>query len=191
MPLVLASTSPWRRALLERAGVPSEGVAPSVDERACGVTEPVELAETLALWKARSVAEQRPGALVLGADCVVHLDGRIFHKPRDAAEHRATLGELAGRTHDLVTGVALVGEGVERVFHETTRLRFRGDLSDEELASYVASGEGRACAGGYEIEGRGAWLCESIDGSWFNVVGLPVLRVISELRALGWRLPDE
>ena len=189
MALILASTSPWRRELLSRAGVECEGVAPSVDERACTIGDPVELAEALARMKAASVAAGRPDELVLGADQIVHLDGRVFHKPESAAAHLSMLHALRGRTHDLVTGVALIGPDVERVFHCTTRLSFRVDLTDAELLAYVDSGEGRGCAGGYEIERRGAWLCENIDGSWFNVVGLPVLRVVAELRALGWRLP--
>ena len=188
MALILASTSPWRRALLERAGVPCESLAPEVDERACALTEPVALAEALALLKARAVAARRPGALVLGADQVVHLDGRVFHKPSSPEEHRRELLALRGRTHELVTGVALLGPGTERVFHKRTRLTFREDLSEAEIDAYVASGEGSGCAGGYEIERRGAWLCASIEGSWFNVVGLPVLRVLGELRRLGWRL---
>jgi len=188
MPLILASTSPWRRALLERAGLSCSAAEPSVDERACRLEDPVELARELARQKAASVARTRPDAVVLGADQVVHLEGRVFHKPASPEEHLDALRALRGRTHELVTGVALLHDDDERVFHETTRLRFRADLSDAELAAYVATGEGAGCAGGYEIEARGAWLCESIEGSWFNVVGLPVLRVITELRELGWRL---
>lgn len=187
MKLVLASGSRWRRELLAAAGVPVEGIEHCVDERSFGDLPPVQLATTLALAKARSVMEQAPDALIIGADQVVHLDGRRFDKPRDAAEQASHLQQLRGVTHALVTGVAVVGGGVERVFHETTHVRFRADVSDHEIAAYVATGEGRGSAGGYEIEGRGAQLAESIDGSWFNIVGLPVLPLISTLRELGWR----
>ena len=187
MKLVLASGSRWRRELLAAAGVHVLGIEHRVDERSFGDLPPVELATTLALEKARSVVELAPEALIIGADQVVHLDGRRFDKPRDAAEQQAHLRTLRGRTHQLVTGVAVVGPGVERVFHEATRVSFRADVSDDEIAAYVATGEGRGSAGGYEIEGRGAQLAEAIEGSWFNIVGLPVLPLVSTLRELGWR----
>jgi septum formation protein len=187
MELVLASTSPWRRALLEQAGVPCRGEAPEVDERSVLVTDPTELACELAVRKARSVSHRFPDALVLGADQIVHVGERIFHKPVDPAEHLGALRFLRARRHRLVTGVALLGRGLRVVFHEETWLTFRADLADEELRAYVASGEGAGCAGGYEIERRGSQLVERVEGDWFNVVGLPVLRVITELRRLGWR----
>lgn len=189
MRLVLASTSSWRRGLLEAAGLVVEGVAPGVDERACELSEPVALARALALQKAQAVARRRPDDLVIGADQVAHLDGDVFGKPTDPADHRARLASLVGRTHQLVTGVALVGPMGERVFHETTRIRFRADIEPAELDRYVASGEGSGCAGGYEAEHRGAWLIEAIEGSWSNVIGLPLERLITELRDLGYRLP--
>ena len=187
MELVLASTSPWRRALLAQAGVPCRGVAHEVDERAVRISDPTELARELALRKARSVASRLPEAIVLGADQVVHLGERVFHKPEGPAEHLQMLRALRGQRHRLVTGVALLARGTRVLFHEETFLRFRSDLADAELEAIVASGEGAGCAGGYEIERRGAQLVEQVEGDWFNVVGLPVLRVITELRRLGWR----
>ena len=187
MQLILASSSRWRRELLESAGLVVEGIDHTVDERAAGDLPPVELATTLALAKARSVSAMHPDALVIGADQVVHLDGRRFDKPSSAGEQMEHLKGLRGATHQLVTGVALVGPKIERVFHETTKVRFRRDVTDDEIAAYVATGEGRGSAGGYEIERRGAQLIAEVQGSWFNVVGLPLLPLITALRELGWR----
>lgn len=185
MRLILASESPWRRELLERAGVPCEGRAHTVDEYALVEADPVVRARELALAKARSLADATD-SWVLGADQVCHLDGHIFHKPVDADDHLDQLRALRGRTHELVTGVALVGPGVEEVFDERTRITLR-ELGDDELRAYLATGEGGGCAGGYQVEGQGAQLIERVDGDWFNVVGLPVLRVVSVLRSHGWR----
>ncbi len=173
--------------MLESAGIACRAMEHRVDERGVAAGTPGELARCLALAKARSVAELEPEALVIGADQVVHLEGRRFDKPRGPEEQEAHLRTLRGRTHELITGVALVGPGVCRVFEESTRVTFRRDLSDQEIAAYVATEEGRGSAGGYEIEGRGAQLVQNIDGSWFNVVGLPLLRLVTELRELGWR----
>ena len=186
MRLILASESPWRRELLERAGVPCEGRAHTIDEHALVESDPVVRARRLALAKARSLVPLVPGGWVLGADQVCHLEGRIFHKPVDADDHLDQLRALAGRTHELVTGVALVGQGVEEVLDERTRITMRA-LADDELRAYLATGEGGGCAGGYQVEGRGAQLIERVHGDWFNVVGLPVLRVVSLLRTHGWR----
>jgi len=149
-------------------------------------TDSARRARLLARAKARSVAVIEPDAVVIGADQVCHLEGEVFHKPADPEDHMAQLRRLRGRTHELVTGVALVGPGVERLFDDRTTIRLR-DLSDAELGSYLRTGEGQGCAGGYQVEGVGAQLIEHVGGDWFNVVGLPVLRLISELRALGWR----
>lgn len=187
MRIVLASGSRWRRELLESAGIPCDSRASGVDEHACTEHRPLALARELALQKALAVSEMEPDALVIGADQVMALDGQAFGKPADPADHLAQLKRLRGREHALIVGVALVGPGRRVVFDETTRVRFRADLSDAELQAYVDSGEGSGCAGGYEAERRGAQLIESVHGDWNNVIGLPVFRLITELRALGWR----
>ena len=185
--VVLASTSPWRRRMLADVGVDALGEAPGVDERAFVDDDPVSLARTLALAKARAVAARHPDAWTIGADQVVHQDGEVFGKPVDADDHRARLGSMRGRSHELVTGWAVVGPEGEAVGHRVTRMVVRADLDDAELDAYVASGEGAGCAGGYAAEGRGAFLFAAVDGDWFNVVGLPVFDVLGELRRRGWR----
>ena len=188
--LLLASTSGVRRALLEAAGIPVQCESPGVDERAFVASDPVELARTLARAKARAVAARFPGRLVLGADQVGYdLERPEAHygKPADRGAQVEMLRAMRGRAHVLVTGFAFVVDGDEEVGHERTVLHVRADVSDAELAAYAATGEGAGSAGGYEAERRGAFLFERIDGDWFNVLGLPVLRVFDGLRRRGWR----
>ncbi|MDP6932246.1 MAG: nucleoside triphosphate pyrophosphatase [Myxococcota bacterium] len=187
--LVLASSSPWRRELLHHAGVPCDVVAPRVDEERIRAEDPVSLALARARAKAREVSHRYPGRMVLGADQVVHLDGRVFGKPKELEVWREQLQALRGRTHELTTGCCLVApDGVEQGWHETTRVTFRSDLTASDLDDYLGTGEGLECAGGYQVERRGAWLIERLDGDWFNVVGLPVLSVVGRLRQAGWTL---
>lgn len=184
--LLLASTSPWRRQMLDDVGIAVRGVSPGVDED-CALSDPVERATALALRKAHAVLSRHPNALVLGADQVV-TDGReIWGKPRDQRDHVARLRGMRGGTHQLVTGFAVVREGMERVGHRITVMSVRADVTNDEIADYVASGEGSGCAGGYAAEARGAFLFDRVDGDWHNVIGLPIFDVIGVLRELGWR----
>lgn len=187
MQLILASTSPWRRQLLASVGLGVDGVAPGVAEEEFSEDRPVERAIGLARLKAEAVAARSPGALVIGADQVAHLNGENFGKPKNPDDHLRRLRALRGRGHRLVTGVALIGPGIEVLFSEETEVVFRADLSDEELEAYVLTGEGSGCAGGYQAEGQGAALIERVNGDWFNVIGLPVHRLLGALRGLGWR----
>jgi septum formation protein len=188
--LILASTSSWRRQLLESAGISCEIAAPDVCESDIVGTDPVDTARRRAEAKARAVYRANSGALVVGADQVIHLNGESIGKPEDDETWKARLQQLRGRTHGLTTAVALVDENGAEVFHVDTNVRFRSDITDAELDLYIASGEASGCAGGYMVERKGAWLVESIDGDWLNVVGLPVLQLIGRLRARGWRLPE-
>ena len=189
-PVVLASTSQWRRQILADAGVDAAAVDPGVDESLLVGNGPVETAQIRAAAKARAGANLRPDALVIGADQVVHLDGEAIGKPVDEADWYARLASMRGRSHQLTTAVALVDGADEEAFHVTTAVRLRADVSDEEIRQYIHHGEARGCAGGYMVERRGAWLVESVDGDWLNVVGLPVLAVVGRLRARGWRMPQ-
>ena len=185
-PLVLASGSPRRRELLALLGLPFE-VVPSTCEEILppAHADPGELAEALAREKAREVARRRPGALVLGADTVVALDGRIYGKPADARDAARMLAEFSGRTHRVVTGVALVGPTGEQSFHASTEVTFR-ELEPQEIESYVATGEPADKAGAYAVQGQGALLIEGIRGDYPNVVGLPLVMLAAALRARGF-----
>lgn len=190
-PIVLASTSPWRAALLRDAGIVAVCEAPGVDERAVVIAEPSALASELARRKAWAVAPRHPDAWVIGADQVV-TDGReIWGKPVDADDHLARLRGMVGMAHQLVTGWCVVGPEGEAGGVVVTTMRVRADLEDAELRAYVATGEGTGCAGGYAAEGRGAFLFEAIDGEWSNVIGLPMSAVLGELRRRGWRFRGE
>jgi septum formation protein len=185
LPIVLASTSPARLALLRAAGIVCTGVSPGVDESRILAVTPAALAVARADAKANAV--QVPGAIVIGADQVAHIGGQPFGKPDDPDDHRARLRQLRGRTHTLTTAVCIrLDTRVERLVSHA-HLRFRADLSDAEIDAYVSTGEGSGCAGGYAVEGLGAHLIASIDGDYFSVLGLPLLDVIDTLRALGWR----
>ncbi|MGB0640356.1 MAG: Maf family protein [Myxococcota bacterium] len=186
--LILASTSTWRRQLLADAGIDCEAVDPDVSESEIVGDSPIDTARRRAEAKALAVIRPHADTIVLGADQVIDLDGETIGKPTDDVVWKERLMSLRGRSHDLTTAVALVDAHGSEVFHVTTKVRFRGDLSDEELDAYIASREAKGCAGGYMVERTGAWLVESIDGDWLNVLGLPVLKLIGRLRARGWRL---
>jgi septum formation protein len=188
--IILASSSPWRLQLLRDVGIEAEGMAPDVDESTIEGAIPEETARQRAVAKALDVSARFPDRLVIGADQVAHLDGTQFGKPTSAADWRARLESLRGRTHTLTTGVAFAEEGaVVDSFAVDTAVRFRADLEADEIDRYLAFGEGLACAGGYMAEKRGAWLIERVDGDWQNVIGLPIFPVLAGLRARGYRLP--
>jgi len=186
--IVLASSSTWRRQLLEEAGLSCEAMSPDVDEETIVGTGSVDTAKLRAVAKANAVAVHRPDAIVLGADQVIHMDGETIGKPTDDQDWRERLMSMRGRTHQLTTAVALVEASNVEVFSVTTQVTMRADFTDAEIDAYIQLGEARGCAGGYMVERRGAWLVESIDGDWLNVVGLPVLHVVSRLRERGWQV---
>lgn len=197
--IVLASTSPWRAALLRDAGIHVTLAEPAVDESAIGGTDPGAVARARAVAKAQAVAHRWTAlpaggrCIVVGADQVVHLDGRRFDKPTSEEDQVSMLRDLRGRRHALTTAVCLheVSAGVERArvrsFGVTSHLTMRPDLDDREIRAYAASGEGRGCAGGYQVEARGILLFSRIEGDWTNIVGLPLPRLVTELRRWGWR----
>ena len=167
-PLILASQSPQRHAILAQLGIPHEIVVPDYDEVG---EDPVEHAA----GKARSIdAGERP---VLGVDTVVVCDGRVLGKPADAAEAERMLETLGGKTHEVVSGLCLRTPAWEELHRETTRVTFR-PLSARDVAHYLAADEWRERAGGYAIQGLGASLVERIEGDYLNVVGLPAALLV-------------
>jgi septum formation protein len=172
-PLILASTSPQRVAILEQLRIPFDAVAPRYEERG---DDPLEHAA----GKARSVeVGDRP---VLGVDTVVVCDGAVLGKPRHASEAERMLELLGGRTHDVVSGLCLRTAAWEELHGETTRVTFRS-LTPRDLAANLATGEWHGRAGAYAIQGAGAALVERIDGDYLNVVGLPAALLVRLLAA--------
>lgn len=196
--LVLASASPRRADLLTQVGIAYEvRVSEVAEEEDVPGADPVDVAEAHARQKALDVALGVPERVVLGADTVVVLGGRSLGKPGSAAEAREMLAALSGRTHEVITGVALAlghpGDGEVRACllqlgHVRTAVRFR-DLSSEEIEAYVACGEPMDKAGAYGIQGRGALLVREISGCYFNVVGLPLSRTWEMLASVGYEIP--
>jgi|SRR5579871_2456741 len=177
-PLLLASTSPRRREILELLRIPFDVVAPDYAE---AEDDPV----AHAVGKARSVLAAAEGRPVLGCDTEVVLDGRVYGKPENAEEAEEMLESLSGRTHEVVSGLALLTEAWEEIHTDTTRVTFRS-LTPRDLAHYVASREWERRAGAYAIQGLGASLVERIDGDFFTVVGLPAALLV---RLLAERFP--
>ena len=192
-PLILASQSPFRRMLMENAGLAFSAEAAAIDERAveAALSErtptPPEVAAALAVEKARDVAGRNPGTLVIGSDQTLSLEGRVFHKPADMAEAKSHLLSMSGRTHELNCGVALVRDGETLWNHVSiARLTMR-PLSQDFVDRHLARVGTRVLAsvGAYQLEGEGVQLFERIDGDYFTILGLPLLPLLAKLRNLG------
>ena len=173
---ILASASPRRRELLQQIDASFEVKVSSVEEVTGGNLAPAEIVVENAVRKAKAVAEAFPGDAVLGADTIVFLDGRVYGKPKDGEEAKAMLRALAGREHEVATGIAWVHAGEVFTDVETTRVFF-APLTEEAIDAYVKTGEPLDKAGAYAIQGRAAQFIESIEGSFSNVVGLPLYAV--------------
>jgi septum formation protein len=176
MYLVLASASPRRRELLEAAGYTFDVASADVDERLRPGETPHAYVARVALAKAEAVAPAFPGAIVLGADTAVVIDREVLGKPVDDRDAARMLAALAGRAHDVITGIAMVGGSRTVVAVESTTVWMR-DLSDDAIRDYIASGEPRDKAGAYGIQGLASRFIPRIEGSYTNVVGLPVAAV--------------
>jgi septum formation protein len=179
--IVLASASPRRQELLRNAGIPFEVLPADIDEQPLRLEGARECTERLAREKALAVARQRPKDYVVGADTVVTVDNEILGKPSDASDAKRMLLRLSGRDHQVITGVCLVVEGKPFVASETTLVTMI-DISDREIADYVATGEPMDKAGAYAIQGIASRWIPRIEGDYSNVVGLPVALVFRMLR---------
>ena len=188
MKLILASSSPRRAEILANAGLPFSVLSSAVDESPYPGETPAALVQRLANAKADLVTARAIGpAIILAADTVVVLDDKILGKPSSIEDARHMLQQLSGRTHSVLTGVALVRlpDGERRQFIESTLVHFR-PITDEELSSYLATEEPYDKAGAYAIQGQAGRYIPRIEGCYFNVVGLPLSRVLTELKGLGW-----
>jgi septum formation protein len=178
--LVLASASPRRQELLRNAGIPFVVHPAHIPEDPLPGESPRACAERLAREKARVVFLQRPKDIVLGADTVVFVDGEMLAKPSDSADAPRMLRLLGGKTHQVITGVCLIGGGSREDVRSETTLVTMKTISDNEIQAYIATGEPMDKAGAYAIQGMASRWIPRIEGDYFNVVGLPV--------ALVWRM---
>lgn len=185
MRLILASGSPRRRELLAQAGFSFEVVTSDADETGDESLGAEGAAKRNALAKAAAVAEKAGAdALVVGADTVVTLDGALYGKPESVAHARLMLGELSGRTHQVITGVALVSGDAFYSFAESTDVTFK-ELNAQQIDAYIATGDPMDKAGAYGIQSESCDLVDHIEGDYDNVVGLPVTRLARMLQKLG------
>lgn len=191
--LILASGSPFRKALLENAGVPFEAVPAHVDERAveaplrdAGLT-PEDVALVLAEAKADEVSTRKPGALVLGCDQTLSLGGEVMHKPADMEAARRQLLRMSGKTHSLNSALVLMRNGAALWRHVSVAHLTMRELPPAFVGRYLAAVGDKALSsvGAYQIEGQGIQLFEKIDGDYFTIVGLPLLPLLAELRRMG------
>ena len=191
MDLILASTSRYRKALLERLGLPFRSIDPEVDEASflSQNLAPRKLAETLAIAKARAIADREPGAVIIGGDQVLSFDGQILGKPGTVEAAIEQLLRLSGRSHELLTAVAIAGGSNITSFVDITRLTVRS-LSRLECERYVLADRPIDCAGSYKLESRGILLFESIESADHTaIVGLPLIALTTHLRSIGIAIP--
>jgi septum formation protein len=188
MKLILASASPRRAEILRNAGIPFTVLSSAVDETPFPEETPFDHVQRLADAKAELVAARAVGpAIIIAADTVVTLEGRIIGKPSSTDDARQVLERLSGRTHSVITGVTLIRlpDAERRNFVETTQVQF-ATLSDDEIIRYLATEEPYDKAGSYAIQGRAGRYIPRIEGDYFNIVGLPLARVTQALADLGW-----
>lgn len=184
--IVLASASPRRKELLRQIGLRFEVGPVGIDEEAASAAGPEDLARGLSLGKARAAARTHPDAIIIAADTLVVMGGRVFGQPRTDARARQMLRALHGRTHSVITGFTVLDTGSGRAVTRSveTRVHLR-KLAPGEIDAYVATGEPLDKAGGYAIQGRGAVIVDRIEGDYSNVVGLPLAALAQVLGEVG------
>ncbi len=187
--VILASASPRRKELLEKLGLKFEVEASNYAEELRPGLAPHELVRHISLAKARIVAARHPNAIVIAADTIGILRGKVIGKPHTPDEARKMLATLSGRSHTVITGFTIIDTETNKTRTESveTKVYFR-KLDSAEIEAYVKSGEPLDKAGGYAIQGRGALLVERIEGDYFNVVGLPLSALAASLKEFGIRL---
>ncbi len=181
--IILASSSPRRKELLSKAELKFDICIKSVDETVPPGMSPAEGAEHTAAVKAMAVSFINNDAIVIGADTVVVLGDEVLGKPKDKEDAFNMLKKLSGREHKVITGVCLAYDGKYETFHCESKVKFY-PLTDEEIRRYVTSGEPLDKAGAYGIQGKGMMLVESVEGDFYNIVGLPVALVVRKIKEI-------
>lgn len=187
--IILASSSPRRKTLLEQIGLKFEIDPSNYNEGAVSEMEPRKLAEYLSLKKAIEVAKRHEETVVISADTVVVIDSKILGKPKTSEEAKSMLKKLSGKCHSVITGFAIIDTGDNKQISKSveTKVYFK-NLSEKEIDAYISTGEPMDKAGAYGIQGKAALFVERIEGDYFNVVGLPVLSLTEELKNFGIKI---
>ncbi|MBS4191465.1 septum formation inhibitor Maf [Bacillus sp. FJAT-49705] len=186
--LILASSSPRRKELLENLHITFEVSSSDVDENFDPALTPGEIVMELSSRKARAVSMKHQNSFVIGADTIVVLDEIVLGKPKDRADAYSMIKKLSGKEHSVYTGVSIVAPENEIKFYVKTDVVF-WELSDEEINAYIDTGEPFDKAGAYGIQGFGSMLVKKIDGDYFSVMGLPISKTVRELRNAGYVMP--
>ncbi len=186
IPIILASTSPRRAELLKQIGIEFTAYASNLDEEQIISDTPAKMVMDLALAKAQKVASSVKNGLIIGSDTIVVTENQILGKPAGSKDAKAMLTKLSGKIHSVFTGLALIKQPGNKIMvdFEETEVKFRR-LTPSEIEAYVAAGEPLDKAGAYGIQGKGAVLVEGINGCYFNVVGLPIAKLVTMLKEFG------
>lgn len=183
--LILASSSPRRKELLERIDHSFLTIASNVDETVDATISPEKMVQQLAIRKAENIAKKFPNSYIIGADTIVVLEQKILTKPQDEKEAFHMLKSLSGKTHEVYTGVSVFYQQRYKSFVEKASVTF-WELSDEEIQQYMDSGEPFDKAGAYGIQGKGALLVNKIEGDYYTIVGLPIAKLNRVLKEMGY-----
>jgi len=184
--IILASQSPRRKQLLEQIGLKFEIDPSNYEEDMSLKMEPNKLAEFLSLGKAKDVARRHKDSIIISADTIVAIDGEVFGKPKTSERAKYMLQKLSGRGHSVITGFAIIDTETGKEISKSveTKVYFK-NLSEKEIDAYIATGEPLDRGGGYAIQGLAALFVEKIEGDYFNIVGLPILALTTELKNFG------
>ncbi len=184
--IILASQSPRRRKLLEQIGLKFEVVPSNIDEDEKSINNPRRLVKNLAMEKAKIVSQKVKDGIVIAADSVVVFNGEIIGKPKDDKDAFAILKKLSGNFHDVFTGLVVMDANNGKTLSDVvkSKVKFR-EIPDEEIMDYVKTGEPLDKAGGYGAQERAAVFLESVDGCFFNIVGLPIAKLVEMLKEFG------
>jgi septum formation protein len=187
--IILASQSPRRKQLLEQIGLKFEIDPSNYEEDMTLKMEPNRLAEHLSLGKAKDVAKRHKDSIIISADTIVAVDDEVFGKPKTSEKAKYMLQKLSGRAHSVVTGFTIIDTETNKQISKSveTKVYFK-NLSEQEIDAYIASGEPLDKGGGYAIQGMAALFVEKIEGDYFNIVGLPILSLVEELKNFGVKI---
>jgi len=187
--IVLASQSPRRKKLLEQIGLKFDVDPSSYEEDMSLDIEPRKLAEFLSLGKAKDVAQRHKNSIIISADTIVVIGGEVFGKPKTPEKSKYMLQKLSGKPHSVITGFTIIDTETNKQISKSieTKVYFK-DILEEEMDSYIASGEPLDKGGGYAIQGMGGLFVEKIEGDYFNIVGLPIIALAEELENFGIKI---